>query len=431
MPVTLTPPPLGVGSSPSRPDDWPAHARSRGDLTEPSARAPATVVAHDGTLAPADGVATRHVGGAPGVDAARAALRPVLRRRHRAGGDAAPPRVSHGDAGYAVVSYAARVLRHLVGVDELHVVRVARTTTTTSSTGSLVFVQMAGVLILAAGVPRAFEHRDFDIVIARLRRHAGGAGHPVAARRPPRPGERRTTHCATPPGSSLCHGRLGRVSRCSAGRCGRSCVMGVAELVRPGVAERGGTPRRGTPSTSPSATACSRSSCWARRSSRRRSRSRPWSTRAPATSPRLLTAVGALLTVFSMWWIYFAKPAAPRLISNRVAFPWGYGHFVVFGSAAAVGAGVAVMVDRVTGRAHISGHRRRGGLHDPGDPLPRGGHVHPDPALRRVPRPPRRAAGRARLRGRGDVHGSAGAPHRARARGLVAVLLVQHERASH
>jgi len=28
----------------------------------------------------------------------------------------------------------------------------------------LVFVQMAGVLLLAAGVPRAFEHRDFDIV---------------------------------------------------------------------------------------------------------------------------------------------------------------------------------------------------------------------------------------------------------------------------
>ena len=68
----------------------------------------------------------------------------------------------------------------------------------------------------------------------------------------------------------------------------------------------------------------------------------------------VLTAVGALLTVFSMWWIYFAKPAAPRLISNRIAFPWGYGHFVVFGSAAAVGAGVAVMVDSVTGHAHIS-----------------------------------------------------------------------------
>jgi low temperature requirement protein LtrA len=67
-----------------------------------------------------------------------------------------------------------------------------------------------------------------------------------------------------------------------------------------------------------------------------------------------LTAVGALLTVFSMWWIYFAKPAGPRLVSNRRAFPWGYGHYVVFSSAAAVGAGVAVMVDSVTARTHIA-----------------------------------------------------------------------------
>ncbi len=55
-----------------------------------------------------------------------------------------------------------------------------------------------------------------------------------------------------------------------------------------------------------------------------------------------------------MWWIYFAKPAAPRLVSNRVAFPWGYVHYVVFAAAAAVGAGVGVMVDHVTDRAHIS-----------------------------------------------------------------------------
>ena len=67
-----------------------------------------------------------------------------------------------------------------------------------------------------------------------------------------------------------------------------------------------------------------------------------------------LTAVGALLTVFSMWWIYFAKPAAPCLVSNRVAYPWGYGHYVVFASAAAVGAGVAVVVDQVTGHTHLA-----------------------------------------------------------------------------
>ncbi len=56
--------------------------------------------------------------------------------------------------------------------------------------------------------------------------------------------------------------------------------------------------------------------------------------------------VGGLLTVFSLWWLYFAKPAYRILTSTRVAFVWGYGHYLVFASAAAVGAGLAVSVDR-------------------------------------------------------------------------------------
>ena len=67
-----------------------------------------------------------------------------------------------------------------------------------------------------------------------------------------------------------------------------------------------------------------------------------------------LTAVGALLTVFAMWWIYFAKPAGEALVSNRVGFLWGYGHYFVFASAAAVGAGIAVVVDaRDASRGHL------------------------------------------------------------------------------
>ena len=64
--------------------------------------------------------------------------------------------------------------------------------------------------------------------------------------------------------------------------------------------------------------------------------------------------VGGLLIVASMWWIYFTKPAQPLLERNRIAFVWGYGHLVIFASAAAVGAGLAVAVDQVTGHAHIS-----------------------------------------------------------------------------
>jgi low temperature requirement protein LtrA len=65
------------------------------------------------------------------------------------------------------------------------------------------------------------------------------------------------------------------------------------------------------------------------------------------------TAAGGLLTVFGMWWLYFAKEAHELLTSLRAGIVWGYGHYLVFASAAAVGAGLAVNVDAVTDHAEI------------------------------------------------------------------------------
>jgi low temperature requirement protein LtrA len=65
-------------------------------------------------------------------------------------------------------------------------------------------------------------------------------------------------------------------------------------------------------------------------------------------------AGGGLLIIFSSWWIYFAVPAHERLVSNRQAIPWGYGHVLIFGSAAAIGAGIEVSIEHVVGKAHIS-----------------------------------------------------------------------------
>ena len=64
---------------------------------------------------------------------------------------------------------------------------------------------------------------------------------------------------------------------------------------------------------------------------------------------------GGLVILFSLWWIYFAKPAHRFLTSNRVAFVWGYGHYFIFAAAAAVGAGLAVSVDHILGEAAIDG----------------------------------------------------------------------------
>ena len=55
--------------------------------------------------------------------------------------------------------------------------------------------------------------------------------------------------------------------------------------------------------------------------------------------------VGGLLIVYSMWWMYFDRPVHDLLTSLRKAIIWGYGHYFVFASAAAVGAGLAVSVD--------------------------------------------------------------------------------------
>ncbi|MFG2815726.1 low temperature requirement protein A [Streptomyces sp. NPDC048410] len=64
--------------------------------------------------------------------------------------------------------------------------------------------------------------------------------------------------------------------------------------------------------------------------------------------------VGGILTVFAMWWLYFTQSAAEKLNSLGTALRWGYGHYVVYASAAAVAAGLAVEIAHLTGHAHLS-----------------------------------------------------------------------------
>jgi low temperature requirement protein LtrA len=68
------------------------------------------------------------------------------------------------------------------------------------------------------------------------------------------------------------------------------------------------------------------------------------------------TAVGGFLVVCALWWIYFDLPTDQLLARARTAFEersstlsfvWGYGHYFVFASLAAVGVGIAVAVDQI------------------------------------------------------------------------------------
>lgn len=61
----------------------------------------------------------------------------------------------------------------------------------------------------------------------------------------------------------------------------------------------------------------------------------------------------AIAMMAAMWWLYFSDEDHLQSTDLGQAMVWGYGHVLVFGSAAAVGAGFAVMVDIATEHAQI------------------------------------------------------------------------------
>ena len=69
----------------------------------------------------------------------------------------------------------------------------------------------------------------------------------------------------------------------------------------------------------------------------------------------LMLIAGALLLVFSLWWMYFKRDHAELFASDlRHALLAGYGHLLVFGSVAAVGAALAAAVDVVGHHGHTT-----------------------------------------------------------------------------
>ncbi|HID93969.1 MAG TPA: low temperature requirement protein A, partial [bacterium (Candidatus Stahlbacteria)] len=67
----------------------------------------------------------------------------------------------------------------------------------------------------------------------------------------------------------------------------------------------------------------------------------------------LLVSIGGLLTLFGIWWLYFNNSVEHELRNTNFAFQWGYGHYIIFGSAAAIGALISVNVDVLTNHASI------------------------------------------------------------------------------
>ncbi|MFD3720674.1 low temperature requirement protein A [Streptomyces sp. NPDC058674] len=215
-------------------------------------------------------------------------------------------------------------------------------------------VQIAGVLVYAAGVSRAFDENDWTVAVvgylimrvaltAQWLRAAAGESGPA-----------RTAALRYAAGLVVC--QAGWVALLFAPddlKRWLFLVLAAAELLVPVVAERGHqTPwhahhiveRYGLftiivlGETISASTVAVKSAL----------------DEHEALGELLPIAAGGLLIVFAAWWIYFAVPMHERLTSNREAIPWGYGHLLVFASGAAIGAGIEVAVEHAVGKAHIS-----------------------------------------------------------------------------
>ncbi|MFJ7271821.1 low temperature requirement protein A [Streptomyces sp. NPDC099050] len=215
-------------------------------------------------------------------------------------------------------------------------------------------VQIAGVLVYAAGVSRAFDENDWTVaVIGYLIMRVALTAQWLRAASGER-GEARTAALKYAAGLVLCQaGWVVLLFVPDDAKHWLFLVVAAAELLVPVVAERGHqTPwhahhiveRYGLftiivlGETISASTVAVKSAL----------------DEHEALGELLPIAAGGLLIVFAAWWIYFAVPMHEHLTSNREAIPWGYGHLLIFASGAAIGAGIEVAVEHAVGKAHIS-----------------------------------------------------------------------------
>jgi len=73
-------------------------------------------------------------------------------------------------------------------------------------------------------------------------------------------------------------------------------------------------------------------------------------------------SLSTVLILFSMWWLYFDDTIGEELKSEKKAFIWGYGHYLIFAFATAVGVLISVNVDVLANNAKIGSQTATIGL---------------------------------------------------------------------
>ncbi|MCO5967891.1 low temperature requirement protein A [Actinoallomurus soli] len=68
---------------------------------------------------------------------------------------------------------------------------------------------------------------------------------------------------------------------------------------------------------------------------------------AELSGPLIVIAVSGIVLLFALWWLYFLVPAGEGLNDRRHrSYQWGYGHYGIFAALAALGAGLEVAVEQ-------------------------------------------------------------------------------------
>ena len=214
------------------------------------------------------------------------------------------------------------------------------------------FVMMSGALILAAGVPRAFDERDFSVaVIGYVVMRISLVTQWLRVAHEDRP--RRTTGMRFALGVTACQiGWLASVFAAPDWWLLWWLVLAPAELLvpvwaenaahttwHPGhIAERYGLFMIIVLGESVLAASMAIQTA---------------TDGEGLTLPLLSVVAGGLLILFATWWIYYDRPQEHLLDSPATAFVWSYLHLPVFGAVAAVGAGLVVAIEAAGGHAEI------------------------------------------------------------------------------
>jgi low temperature requirement protein LtrA len=70
--------------------------------------------------------------------------------------------------------------------------------------------------------------------------------------------------------------------------------------------------------------------------------------------PLVTVGISALVLIFGLWWLYFLQPSGDGLAANRSgSFFWGFGHYFVFAGLGALGAGVEVVTRYAGGHSSV------------------------------------------------------------------------------